>query len=519
MGLFPYGAQCCNNCRHWQCHAKRSVRGNPPKEIYTDSNCDKCSRTGRSTLSKDSCSGFSHYDGATIIFPLPPEKEEPGPGEVFYQGMMELIEENRRQAAAASQPRRVVKTCSRCDGFGHVACSSCGGSGVSKCTHCDGEGGFQIKLEMREEFERFRKEHYWVPDSDLDSSFYATDYGWNCDIESTLAKAAQRCDICSKSVSVAYGEDVQRHVKDVLRLTESDFVYPEGTTEDIKCKITTAIDEVCKDVDTQAEKWDTGGWVPEYRIKNAKITIKQAPCIVRVQLCDSMGFEYEALVNLVNRKVHLYEPEPEKVLRRLKEIEASAEGNADLQNDIGQLYANYPKFSKVVTKDYEKAVEWFLRAARAGHADAMDNLGNCYKNGDGVPEDKEVATVWYSKAAKKGLPWGQFHYAKCFLDGMGVEKDRALALHWFLKSARQGLAEAQNMVARCAEEGCGMKEDPDFAFYWYEKAANNGHALAMHNLSNCFGRGYGCESSSSKRDEWKEKAKANGYVEKASSGW
>ena len=70
MGLYPYGAQCCNNCWHWDCHTSRTTRGTPPKEIYTESNCDKCDLTGRNTLSKSCCVAFKHIYGATITFPL-----------------------------------------------------------------------------------------------------------------------------------------------------------------------------------------------------------------------------------------------------------------------------------------------------------------------------------------------------------------------------------------------------------------------------------------------------------------
>ena len=68
MGVYAIGSECCNNCVHWNCHSERKIRGNPPKEVYTDSNCDKCDLTGRSTLSKDSCGMFRHIGGITRTF-------------------------------------------------------------------------------------------------------------------------------------------------------------------------------------------------------------------------------------------------------------------------------------------------------------------------------------------------------------------------------------------------------------------------------------------------------------------
>ena len=55
-----------------------------------------------------------------------------------------------------------------------------------------------------------------------------------------------------------------------------------------------------------------------------------------------------------------------------------------------------------VEVDYEKAAEWFTKAAEQGHAEAQYNLGFCYENGKGVPQDNEKAVEWYEKAAEQG---------------------------------------------------------------------------------------------------------------------
>ena len=53
-------------------------------------------------------------------------------------------------------------------------------------------------------------------------------------------------------------------------------------------------------------------------------------------------------------------------------------------------------------QDKSKAVEWYAKAAEQGDADAQDNLGSCYENGDGVSQDKRKAVEWYIKAAEQG---------------------------------------------------------------------------------------------------------------------
>ena len=129
-----------------------------------------------------------------------------------------------------------------------------------------------------------------------------------------------------------------------------------------------------------------------------------------------------------------------------KGISYRKENTPDLQNAIGQMYAGYYTYKGYAPKDEELAVDWFMRAAKVGHADAMDNLGNCYKNGDGVEKDEELAAAWYSKAANAGLPWGHFHYADVLEDGKGVPKDDELAVAWYLKAATQGLANDQRRL-------------------------------------------------------------------------
>jgi len=55
-----------------------------------------------------------------------------------------------------------------------------------------------------------------------------------------------------------------------------------------------------------------------------------------------------------------------------------------------------------VAQDYAQAREWYQKAADAGNADAMNNLGWLYANGHGVAQDYAQAREWYQKAADAG---------------------------------------------------------------------------------------------------------------------
>ncbi len=69
-------------------------------------------------------------------------------------------------------------------------------------------------------------------------------------------------------------------------------------------------------------------------------------------------------------------------------------GEPQAQDDVGQLFlaADKPK----------SAVYWFQLAAQKSHPDAMQWLGHCYVNGQGVPKDENLGLMWLAKAAALG---------------------------------------------------------------------------------------------------------------------
>jgi TPR repeat protein len=55
-----------------------------------------------------------------------------------------------------------------------------------------------------------------------------------------------------------------------------------------------------------------------------------------------------------------------------------------------------------VAQSYQKAVEWYTKAANQGLASAQYNLGICYEYGKGVMKNIFKAKEWYKKAADQG---------------------------------------------------------------------------------------------------------------------
>ncbi len=71
------------------------------------------------------------------------------------------------------------------------------------------------------------------------------------------------------------------------------------------------------------------------------------------------------------------------------------QGFPKAQFRLGLHYA----FSIQVEKDYKQAANWFLKAAKQGHAYAQLHVGMAYANGEGVPESIEDAFFWVSLSA------------------------------------------------------------------------------------------------------------------------
>ncbi len=96
-----------------------------------------------------------------------------------------------------------------------------------------------------------------------------------------------------------------------------------------------------------------------------------------------------------------------------------------------------------LAQDDAETVRWYRKAAGAGDAGAMYNLGSMYQEGRGVAQDDAEAVRWYRKAADAGR-----------------------------KAADAGDADAMYMLGWMYQEGRGVAQDDAAAVRWYRKAAD-----------------------------------------------
>lgn len=91
--------------------------------------------------------------------------------------------------------------------------------------------------------------------------------------------------------------------------------------------------------------------------------------------------------------------------------------------------------------------------AYAGDPKAMNQLGLAYYQGDGIAQDYEKAFEWFNRAANVLYPNGDAMYmlSTCYRFGFGTNKDLAKAEYWLNRAQETGSNEA-NLIKQLMGE-------------------------------------------------------------------
>jgi TPR repeat protein len=118
--------------------------------------------------------------------------------------------------------------------------------------------------------------------------------------------------------------------------------------------------------------------------------------------------------------------------------------------------------------EYDKAFEYYTRAAELGDSDAHYMLGLMYVDGDVVEKDKEKEVYHNEKAAIGGHPWAR-HNLGCYEHENG-NMERAVK-HWII-AANLGYEDSMKHLWRCYSAGAITKEDLDATLRTHQAAIN-----------------------------------------------
>ena len=166
-------------------------------------------------------------------------------------------------------------------------------------------------------------------------------------------------------------------------------------------------------------------------------------------------------------------------MSKIDEIVADARaGNANAQNQLGDAYFDGIE----IEQDPKQAFEWYFRAAVQGQGMAQYNVAYAYANGEGILRNLEEAVKWYSLSAAQDVTLAQYVLAKLLIDGQYVEQDLTKGLDLLQKASDQGLDLAQYDLGTIFLEGKIVVHDVNKGISFLFLSAEQGNKDAQYKL-------------------------------------
>jgi hypothetical protein len=129
-----------------------------------------------------------------------------------------------------------------------------------------------------------------------------------------------------------------------------------------------------------------------------------------------------------------------------------------------------------IKQNYSKAMEWYVKAARAGDGLACDRIAYLYDRGLGVPQDKQQSFDWLKKGADLNYDVSLFELGRAYERGVPVPQDLNKARTLYEQAAAYGQPNALTALGSMYAEGRGVKADNQKAFTYYILASHYGDA-------------------------------------------
>lgn len=188
-------------------------------------------------------------------------------------------------------------------------------------------------------------------------------------------------------------------------------------------------------------------------------------------------------------------------------------------NDAMQLYPDVVRFAyqagRVATahKQWADARRLYDKAAAAGYAMAMNNIGGIHEGGEGVPINYAEAARWYGKAAAAGEPVAMTNLGWLYEKGLGVAKDTAQARRLYEQATVLGEPDGMNNLALLYMHGTGVSRDYAEARRLFEQCVALGDSACMNGLGALYNEGDGVARNRTVARHWFGKAAALGNRE------
>jgi hypothetical protein len=145
---------------------------------------------------------------------------------------------------------------------------------------------------------------------------------------------------------------------------------------------------------------------------------------------------------------------------------AAKKGDPEAHYNVGSLLMRNAGDSE----NQIKANRFFLRAAELKDFAAYFILANSYFFGHGVKMNKEEANRQALIGATNGEPNCMLVLSNNLLSGEGVKKDSKKAVFWAKMAYKNGIKAAMPIFEKCYESGNGISKDISKAAYWRKRS-------------------------------------------------
>ena len=171
------------------------------------------------------------------------------------------------------------------------------------------------------------------------------------------------------------------------------------------------------------------------------------------------------------RKVDMGYVNTDKSFEYLKKY-AIAANSAGAMHNIATMYYSGYEDSTAVQKEFdcEKVWEWYKKWHKENRRYTLENL----PINTGVARNYEKAFEWYQKAAELNNDQSMYMLGYMLLTGLGTDKDEVKGFEWTQKAANVGNVKAWNNLGAIYYN----KHDTVQARYWWQKAKDKGNLEA-----------------------------------------
>lgn len=167
---------------------------------------------------------------------------------------------------------------------------------------------------------------------------------------------------------------------------------------------------------------------------------------------------------------------------------AARAGHANAQNDLGvECYADQP------ANPDQRCTRWYEKAARQGVALAMSNLAANHESGSGLERNVEQARKYYQQAIERGLLSAASSLGYLMSRSKVDSSDDARIAALYKTAAEWGDPWGQNNYGVVLRDGIGVDKDEARAVPWFRRGAAQGNLSALLGLAGAYEWGQGIE--------------------------